>query len=66
MVETSIILYLYMYLQICQTENISSYTYVIANDTEQIMIDSSDSRGQTYLRYTGPGPRYMKYTYYIL
>ena len=43
-------------------------THVIANDNEQIMIDPSDSRGQMYLRYTGPGqagiegPRYVRYT----
>ena len=56
-------------LQICQTENNPMNTYVIANDNEQIIIDPSDSRGQIYLRYTGPGepgsgvagPRYVRY-----
>ena len=69
--ETSIILCLYMYLQICQAENVnSSNTFTIANGSEQIMINPSDSRGQMYLRYTGPGepgsgvagPRYETYT----
>ena len=57
-----------MYLQICQAENVNpSNTFTIANESEQIMIDPSDPRGQTYLRYTGPGqdgsgPRYVRYT----
>ena len=37
-------------------------TYVIANDNEQIILDPSDSRGQIYLHYTGPGPRYVRYS----
>ena len=63
--ETSIILCLHMYLQICQAEvRNPSNTFTIANGSEQIIIDPS---GQTYLRYTGPGqdgsgPRYVKYT----
>ena len=68
-VETSIYyLCLYMYLQICQAENVNPRnTFTIANRSEQIMIDPSDPRGQTYLHYTGPGqdgsgPRYVKYT----
>ena len=55
-----------MYLQICQAENVNPRnTFTIANGSEQIMIDPSDPRGQTYLRYTGPGqdgsgPRYVR------
>ena len=63
--ETSIILCLYLYLQICQVENMNpSNTFTIANESEQIIMDPTDRRGQMYLRYTGPGqdgrgPRYI-------
>lgn len=50
-------------LQICQAENINpSNTFTTANGSEQIIIDPSDWRGQMYLRYTGPGSRYVQYT----
>ena len=50
-------------LQICQAENINpSNTFTTANGSEQIIIDPSDRRGQMYLRYTGPGSRYVQYT----
>ena len=63
----SIILCLYnVYLQICQVFSFNtSDTFTIANESEQIMIDPSDRRGQMYLRYMGPGdpgvagPRYV-------
>ena len=59
-----------MYLQICQGWKNSRYTYTIANESEQIILDSCDRRGQLYLHYTGPGqaesgvagPRYIRYT----
>ena len=53
---------MYINLQICQTELANQgNTFTIANGGEQIMIDTTDSRGQMYLHYTGPGPRYVKY-----
>ena len=66
-----------MYSQICQVcqacllRNETRYIiYTIANESEQIMIDPSDRRGQMYLSYRGPGepssrvagPRYVRYT----
>lgn len=54
-----------LHLQICQIPNSDpSTSYDIADNDEQIMIDSSDTRGQVYLQYTGPGsgggpPRYF-------
>ena len=60
-----------MYLQICQVYNPNtSNTFTIANENEQILTDPSDSRGQMYLSYRGPGepqsgvagPRCVRYT----
>ena len=49
----------------CQFETLNpSSSYAIANESEQVVVDQSDSRGQMFLRYTGPGqdgsaPRYI-------
>ena len=57
---------IFLHLQICQIPNFDpTSSYDIADGNEQIMIDPSDSRGQVYLQYSGPGdnggsPRYME------
>ena len=49
-----------LHLQICQFEIFDqSTTHEIADEGEQIMIDSSDSRGQVYLQYTISTGRYV-------
>lgn len=56
-----------IHLQVCQFETLNpSSSYAIANESEQIVVDPTDSRGQIYLHYTGPGqdgsvPRYIYY-----
>ena len=56
-----------IHLQVCQFETLPpSSSYAIANESEQIVVDPTDSRGQISLHYTGPGqdgsvPRYIYY-----
>ena len=54
-----------LHQQVCQILNSDPSTSDdIADDNEQIIIDPSNTRGQVYLHYTGPGsglgpPRYF-------